>query len=71
MAQHTVHFDTQRHFVKEPKSVAAKTSWWLKPTTFSEFTAAAKQRDHEAGWSADGRGGRELKTMYEDWRLIR
>lgn len=60
-----------KHFVKEPKPAAPKTSWWTEPTTFSDFSSAAKERDQAMGWSSKGSGGRELKTMYEDWRLIR
>lgn len=63
------------HFVKEKKPLPPKTSWWCEqrtaPQTFDQFSEAARARDKEMGWSAEGRGGRELKTMYEDWRLVR
>ncbi len=59
------------HFVKEQKPAAPKTSWWTAAPTREAFTEAAKQRDQEMGWSAHGRGGRELRTMYEEWKFTR
>jgi len=65
------HFDTERHFVKEPKSHPPKCSWWTQPATFEQFTEAAKARDQEMGWSARGVGGRAVRTMYEEWKFTR
>ena len=60
------------HFIKEDKPIPPKESWWTKPTaTFQEFTDAARARDSQMGWSAHGRGGRECKTMYEEWKFTR
>ena len=59
------------HFVKEQKPPPPKESWWTAPKTFAEFTTAAKARDQVMGWSAHGRGGRNLRTMYEDWSFTR
>ncbi len=61
---------TLTHFVKAPKAAAPTTSWWTEPTTREEFHAAAQQRDQVMGWS-HGSQGRELKTMYEEWRFTK
>lgn len=59
------------HFIKEKKPTPPATSWWTTPSDFSQFTEAARARDREMGWSADGRGGREVRTMYEDWKFTK
>ncbi len=59
------------NFIKEDKPKPPADSWWTKPTSFTEFTDAARARDSQMGWSAHGRGGRNLRTMYEDWSFTR
>lgn len=58
------------HFIKEKKQPPPKTSWWADTKSREEFSAAAHARDDAMGWS-HGAQGRELKTLYDDWRNCR